>query len=139
MKTNQLEEFCLKMLRQCLGPEVAILVQDSTLPGTPDFSVPALRLAIFVDGDWYHDTGGKMTRAAMRFHVKGEAGKALFWSEKALTNKARDREVNRRLKSEFGYRVLRLKEHRLNGLDPLAYVSRALGMILLPKKEKTPL
>lgn len=128
VKMNGLETRTLELLRICLG-KVEIVCQDRSLPGSPDFVYPASMLAIFVDGGWYHDTRGKMTRAALRFLASGDEQRADFWAEKARVNRARDRRVNRELR-ELGYSVVRLKEHRLNSRGALEYVSRSLGLAL---------
>ena len=72
--------------------------------GRPDFVFPKLKLAIFVDGCFWH---GCPT------HSNLPVGNAEFWARKLNSNKLRDRTVNRRLR-ETGWKVLRIWEHELS-------------------------
>lgn len=71
--------------------------------GKPDFAFPAERVAIFVDGEFWH---GHPTRAKIP-----EDNRA-FWERKIKRNKARDREVNRTLRQK-GWTVVRVWQHEL--------------------------
>jgi DNA mismatch endonuclease (patch repair protein) len=73
------------------------------LPGRPDFAFPARRLAVFVDGCFWHGCPR---------HGTLPKGNARFWREKLARNRARDREVNRELRRR-GWRVIRIWEHEL--------------------------
>jgi DNA mismatch endonuclease, patch repair protein len=73
------------------------------LPGTPDFAFPKLRLAIFVDGCFWHGCPRCYTRPATNRD---------FWDKKLRDNCARDRRVNRELRSK-GWRVIRIWAHSL--------------------------
>jgi DNA mismatch endonuclease (patch repair protein) len=77
----------------------------------PDFIFPKHRLAVFVDGCFWHGCPG---------HGTQPKGNAAFWKRKLTGNQARDRRVNRALRSA-GWRVVRiwectLKRHPLNCL-----------------------
>jgi DNA mismatch endonuclease (patch repair protein) len=69
----------------------------------PDFVFPKRRLAVFVDGCFWHGCPKHETRPK---------NNAAFWRKKFATNKARDRLVTRTLRRN-GWRVLRLWEHEL--------------------------
>ena len=69
----------------------------------PDFVFAARRLAIFVDGCFWHGCPRHGTRPR---------GNAAFWREKFRRNQARDRRDTRCLRRE-GWHVLRLWEHEL--------------------------
>ena len=71
--------------------------------GSPDFVFPKLKLAVFVDGCFWHGCPEHGTLPATN---------KVFWETKITRNRARDREVNRELKKR-GWRVLRLWEHEL--------------------------
>lgn len=71
--------------------------------GKPDFLFRRNRLALFVDGCFWHGCAK---------HCKIPAGNRAFWKKKFAANKARDRRVNRVLRKE-GWRVLRIWEHDL--------------------------
>ncbi len=130
VKLNGLERLALCHLRAVLGDDVAITAQESYLPGKPDFVVEALRLVIQVDGDFFHDTYGKMTRLGLRRAARGDVQSGVFWLEKASVNRARDRATTRSLR-EIGYTVVRLRENRLRGHRAVEYVSKTIGLALL--------
>jgi DNA mismatch endonuclease (patch repair protein) len=71
--------------------------------GKPDFIFPKLRLAVFVDGCFWHGC----PRHATKPHHN-----AAFWRKKLAGNKARDRLVTRTLR-RADWRVLRIWEHEL--------------------------
>jgi DNA mismatch endonuclease (patch repair protein) len=71
--------------------------------GKPDFLFRRKRLALFVDGCFWHGCPK---------HCKIPAGNRAFWKKKFAANKARDRRVNRELR-KLGWRVLRIWEHDL--------------------------
>jgi DNA mismatch endonuclease (patch repair protein) len=71
--------------------------------GKPDFIFRQARLALFVDGCFWHGCGR---------HCKIPVGNRAFWEKKFAANKARDRRVNRELR-KLGWRVLRVWEHDL--------------------------
>lgn len=85
----------------------------------PDFVFPKLKLAVFVDGCFWHGCPKHGTKPK---------GNAKFWRDKIANNKARDRRVNRQLRGA-GWRVLRIWEHELagrNGSRLLARIIRRL-------------
>lgn len=82
--------------------------------GSPDFIFPKLKLAVFVDGCFWHGCPehGSMPKT-----------NAAFWEAKITRNRERDTEVNRELKRR-GWRVLRLWEHDLRKKRETSTVSR---------------
>lgn len=75
----------------------------SKLPGTPDFAFNKLRLAVFVDGCFWH--GCKVCTKN-----RTPATNAEFWQKKITGNIRRDKRVNRQL-NRSGWSVLRIWEH----------------------------
>lgn len=69
----------------------------------PDFVFPKLKLAVFVDGCFWH---------GCPIHATQPKQNAEFWSEKIARNQTRDRLVTRTLR-RAGWRVLGLWEHEL--------------------------
>ena len=69
----------------------------------PDFAFPTLRVAVFVDGCFWH---------ACPLHATRPKHRAAFWRQKLAANVARDWKVNRALRAA-GWRVLRIWEHAL--------------------------
>ena len=80
----------------------------SRLPGTPDIVLRRFRLAIFVDGCFWHGCPQHGTVPKTNTH---------FWTAKILRNQSRDKQVDRSLKRD-GWKVLRVWEHDVrNGKD----------------------
>lgn len=77
------------------------------LPGRPDFAFPKERLAVFVDGCFWH---------GCRWHCRMPASNRAYWRGKIQRNKARDRATTKYLR-QAGWRVLRLWEHSLKSPD----------------------
>jgi DNA mismatch endonuclease (patch repair protein) len=71
--------------------------------GSPDLAVPSRKLAIFVDGDFWH---------GYRYPAWAHKLKSKFWRDKIERNRARDRRNFTRLR-RAGWRVLRVWEHNL--------------------------
>lgn len=129
---NKLEALALQILRDCLGEETEIRSQEIQLPGTPDFFIPSVNLALYIDGAYWHGgEGGRMSRVSLRFLVKGDGERADFWQAKVRENLRRDREVNRALR-DMGIKYVRLKENKLRAHPARAreYVSRCLALAL---------
>ena len=71
--------------------------------GKPDFVFPKLKLAVFVDGCFWHGCPK---------HATKPKNNRAFWQRKLTANQRRDRIVNRTLRAH-GWRVLRIWEHEL--------------------------
>ena len=71
--------------------------------GKPDFVFLKLKVAVFVDGCFWHGCPK---------HSTMPRNNRPFWKRKLEANKARDRRVNRTLRKE-GWRVVRIWEHDL--------------------------
>jgi DNA mismatch endonuclease, patch repair protein len=71
--------------------------------GKPDFVFRGRRLAVFVDGCFWH---------CCPKHSSIPADNRAFWTKKLNANKARDRAVTRKLRMK-GWMVLRIWEHEL--------------------------
>jgi DNA mismatch endonuclease (patch repair protein) len=76
------------------------------IPGRPDFVFRAHRLAVFVDGCFWHGCPR---------HCRIPASASTYWQPKITRNKLRDRTVRRSLR-EQGWNVYRIWEHSLK--DP---------------------
>lgn len=93
------------------------------LPGRPDFVFPAKRLAVFVDGCFWHGCPrhGTMPKENRR-----------FWQAKITRNRERDREVGAELR-RLGWKVLRVWEHELTRRNERRLVAR-LGRHLVSSR-----
>ena len=76
----------------------------------PDFVFARQRVAVFVDGCFWH---------GCRWHGTKPENNTAFWALKLAGNKARDRRVNRVLR-RHGWRVLRIWEHGLRDPERVA-------------------
>ena len=78
-----------------------------TLPGTPDIAITKYKIAIFVDGDFWHARGHEAKPGEQI-----QTNKA-FWSKKLNRNVERDKDVNQAL-LELGWLVLRYWDSDVN-------------------------
>ena len=82
--------------------------------GKPDFVFPKRKVAVFVDGCFWHGCPR---------HATWPAHRAAWWRRKILGNQARDALVTRTLR-RTGWRVLRVWEHELARKNEARLVSR---------------
>ena len=68
-----------------------------TLPGSPDFVFRRERIVVFVDGDFWHGNPRKFRLPKSNLS---------YWGKKILSNRVRDKRVNRALR-KAGWIVLR--------------------------------
>jgi DNA mismatch endonuclease (patch repair protein) len=87
--------------------------------GSPDFVFDAHRVAIFVDGCFWH--GCALCRNVPATNVD-------FWSKKIQGTKARDEVVNRTLE-ESGWQVLRFWEHELKRKNREAALAKLMAAL----------
>lgn len=73
----------------------------------PDFAFPDRKVAVFIDGCFWH---------ACPVHCTKPRANASFWLHKLSDNRARDRYVDRSLRSK-GWCVIRIWEHELRRGD----------------------
>jgi DNA mismatch endonuclease (patch repair protein) len=84
--------------------------------GRPDFAWPALKVAVFVDGCFWH---GCSCKYLPRSNTK-------FWRDKIEANMRRDRRTLRQLRRDQ-WAVVRVKECRLNSK---ATIRRIAGIVV---------
>lgn len=84
------------------------------LPGRPDFVFRSAKIAVFVDGDFWHGRHFGEWR-----HKLSEK-----WEEKIAATRRRDRLNDRALRAQ-GWRIIRIWEHQVE-----ASVARCCGRIL---------
>lgn len=87
------------------------------LPGKPDFVFARARLAVFVDGDFWHGWRFPTWRSKL----------SPYWQSKIERNRRRDRVNTRRLR-RAGWRVIRVWGHQIaRDLDGVVHrISQAL-------------
>lgn len=93
-------------------------VRMAGLPGRPDFVFPARRIALFVDGCFWHlcPQCGRPPKSNRS-----------YWKPKLESNRNRDRKITSKLKG-MGWKVLRLWEHELNSAAEPA-IPRVLALL----------
>jgi DNA mismatch endonuclease (patch repair protein) len=90
------------------------------LPGKPDFTFPRHRIAIFVDGCFWHGCAK---------HGRVPLSNRQYWVKKIDQNKRRDRKISRDLRSK-GWTVLRLWEHDLENWQTNRKIRTAIKLVL---------
>lgn len=119
--TRQQRRYCMSRIRgRNTRPEVALRSAlrafgihyrfGSHLPGRPDLVVSAARLAIFIDGCFWHQCPKHFVMPRTRHD---------FWRMKIERNTRRDRQVNEQLK-QAGWKVIRVWEHDVKDRLPAA-------------------
>jgi DNA mismatch endonuclease, patch repair protein len=96
----------------------------TSLPGRPDLAFGRARLAVFVDGGFWHGHPSK--------YWPGRSG--AYWDAKIARNQARDRRVDMEL-ANTGWRSLRLWDFEIER-DPVEAASRVMKALdaTVPRK-----
>lgn len=89
--------------------------------GKPDFAFDAEKIAVFVDGCFWHGCAKHRTIPATNHE---------FWLKKIEGNQRRDRAVSRKLRKD-GWQVLRFWEHQLRQ-EPRRCLERIRSKLLVP-------
>src|SRR5271170_7644499 len=84
--------------------------------GKPDFAWPGRKIAVFVDGCFWH---GCRCKYLPRTNTE-------FWRSKIQTNMRRDRRVAEALRRD-GWKVIRIKECSVRKPSSIARIVKALG------------
>ena len=82
------------------------------IPGKPDIVFISAKVAVFVDGDYWH---GNQWRLRGHKSLAGQMGKVHnrdYWLAKIMGNMERDRRINRILRKS-GWKVIRIWESQL--------------------------
>jgi DNA mismatch endonuclease (patch repair protein) len=100
------------------------------LPGRPDIVFARARLAVFVDGDFWHGQGWRERGFASFEEQFARHRDPERWRAKIERNMARDEEVNHALNS-LGWRVLRVWESDIRR-DPASVADTVEGALRVP-------
>lgn len=103
-------------LRRAADPGLPFERDAGDVDGRPDFAFRQVRLAVFVDGCFFHGCPR---------HYKEPKSNVAFWRGKIARNRERDRQVRRRL-NYLGWSVMRVWEHEVRR-DPAAVAGRVLA------------
>ncbi len=91
------------VLRKLLRLNTLKFYTNSKLPGKPDIVFPKQKLAVFVDGCFWHKCPRCFVKPATRTR---------FWMKKILGNVKRDKIINKTF-VKSGWKVLRIWEHEI--------------------------
>ena len=89
------------------------------LIGKPDFAFSRLRIAVFIDGCFWHGCPK---------HCRMPSSNADYWNSKIEKNKIRDKKITKILKIK-GWKVIRIWEHEIKS----GKLNRKLKQLTLPK------
>jgi DNA mismatch endonuclease (patch repair protein) len=73
------------------------------LTGKPDFVFPRLKIAVFIDGCFWHGCPS---------HCRMPSSNVTYWNNKIEKNKIRDKKITKTLKIK-GWQVIRIWEHEI--------------------------
>ena len=94
------------VFRRALWREnIRFRIHVKTLPGKPDVSIKKYKLAVFIDGSFWHGYQWERRRAQIKTNRD-------FWIPKIERNIQRDQK-NRQLLESAGYTVMRFWDHEL--------------------------
>lgn len=89
------------------------------ISGRPDFVFISERVAVFVDGCFWH---------GCRWHYRPPTSNVAFWRSKMDANRRRDKMASARLRLD-GWKVIRVWEHSLSRPEAIVKrISSALGI-----------
>lgn len=109
-------ELALRRAVHSLGLRYRVAVQPvSGVRRTADLVFPRARVAVFMDGCFWH---------GCPLHYTAPVANAAFWAEKVTRNQTRDHEIDALLESA-GWRVLRFWEHE----DPAVAAAKVFDTV----------
>lgn len=98
------------VLRKALWEKGVRYRINSKLPGKPDISIKKYKLAIFIDGEFWHGYNWDERQLSIKSNRR-------FWIPKIERNMQRDQEVNQKLE-DLGFTVFRFwSKEILNNLE----------------------
>ncbi len=98
---NKSTELRFISILKCKG--IAGWRRNYSLPGRPDFVFPRLKIAVFIDGCFWHRCPK---------HCRLPSSNINYWNEKIEKNKIRDKKITKVLKMK-DWRVIRIWEHEI--------------------------
>ena len=96
----------LKLLALFRQHKVTGWRRHQPLPGKPDFAFPRVKLAVFVDGCFWH--------GCPECYVRPKSNQE-YWDKKHRSNKDRDRRVDEKLR-DMDWTPMRIWEHSLKDI-----------------------
>ena len=95
------------------------------LTGKPDFVFPRLKIAVFLDGCFWH---GCLS------HCRMPSSNINYWNKKIEKNKIRDKKITKALKMK-GWQVIRIWEHEIKSgeLGPKLNLIKRIAQQITPQ------
>jgi len=115
-KNGSLEKLLQRELR---AAGLCYRCHTRSLPGSPDIVFSKQRVAVFVDGDFWHGW-----RLPTWEHKLTE-----FWRDKLRANRARDKRTFSRLRTK-GWKVIRVWQHELERGNASRFLQRIQSALL---------
>ncbi|MBN1820049.1 MAG: very short patch repair endonuclease [Prolixibacteraceae bacterium] len=84
------------------------------LPGSPDLVIRKYRIAIFIDGEFWHGHNWKNKKGKIKSNKE-------YWVPKIEKNIVRDSEANEKLQY-LGYKVIRFWQHEIDQNPAMCYL-----------------
>lgn len=109
----------LRLIRLFREAKISGWRRRALLPGKPDFVFPRRKVALFVDGCFWH---------GCPLHKRVPKSKIAFWSAKLAANIKRDRTVARILR-KAGWQVLRIWECKLTPRKQASVIVHLQNMV----------
>jgi DNA mismatch endonuclease (patch repair protein) len=97
------------------------------LVGHPDLVFPTAKIAVFVDGDYWHGNTWRLRGADSLEHYLSTRANGEFWLEKIRRNMTRDEQVTEQLIAD-GWTVVRLWESEILA-DPRCCADRVERLV----------
>ena len=123
VKSNYNKSTELKFLSFLRANKIVGWRRKYPIIGKPDFVFPKLKIAIFIDGCFWHGCSQ---------HCRMPNSNELYWEKKIANNIKRDKKITKLLK-EKGWQVIRIWEHELGSKNLLKKLN---AIIILNKQEK---
>lgn len=92
---------------------VRYVLHHKNLPGKPDLVLPAKRMAIFIDGDFWHGDQWRKRKLATLEAQFAKTESKKYWLKKIRTNMSRDAVVTAKLVGR-GWKVMRIWETEIS-------------------------
>lgn len=115
-----------KVLRKALWAQgLRYRLHAKRLPGNPDIVFPSARVAVFVDGDFWHGNQWRLRGLSSLEEQFRDSPNASYWVPKITRNIKRDVDANHRLR-DMGWAVVRCWESEIKS-DLQSCVQRVVG------------
>lgn len=112
-KNTLLETDFLKLLSASIYPKGYRYRKHYSLPGKPDIAFIKQKIAIFIDGNFWH---------GYQFHKQKKRLPKAYWVKKIANNIKRDRSINLKLR-KTGWTVMRFWEAEIKK-EPLKIIAK---------------